>query len=100
MGGNLSSELFNESFVSLIFEYGQSISLCARVLSIVIDGVEQAVTGGSLRQNAKKFFEKCKSSCVQERKTESESHDENNLVPLLKLYTHWSRFSSDSKGFG
>ena len=35
----------------LIFEEGQSISLCSRGLTIVVDGVEQAVTGGSLRQS-------------------------------------------------
>ena len=42
--------MFNESFVSLIFESGQRVSLPARGLSIVINGVGQAVTGGSVRQ--------------------------------------------------
>ena len=39
-GRNLSSKLFKGSFVSLIFKQGQSISLRARVLSIVLNGVE------------------------------------------------------------
>ena len=47
---NLSSNLFNKSFVYLIFEQGQCISVHARVLSIVINGVGEAVTGGSLRE--------------------------------------------------
>ena len=48
-GGNLSSKAFNGSFISLIFKQGQWVALHAQVLSIVIDGVDQAVTGGSLR---------------------------------------------------
>ena len=50
-GENLSSELINESLVSLVFKQGQSMSLCARVLSIEVNGVEQAFTGGSLRHS-------------------------------------------------
>ena len=49
--GKLSSKLFNESFVSIIFENGQCVSLRAQVVSVVIDGVEQPVTGGSLRHS-------------------------------------------------
>ena len=43
--------MFNESFVSLIFGKGQRVSMHARVLSIVFDGVDQAVTGGSWRHS-------------------------------------------------
>ena len=48
--GNLSIKLFNDSFVSVKFKYGQRVSLYAHVWSIVMDGVDQAVTGGRLRQ--------------------------------------------------
>ena len=46
---NYPGNFFNESFVSLIFEYGQRVFLHARVLSIVMNGVYEAVTDGSLR---------------------------------------------------
>ena len=51
MERNLSSKLFNESFLSLIFKQGLRVSLYVRVLSFVIDGVDQAVTGGRLRHS-------------------------------------------------
>ena len=55
----------------MIFEQGQSISLCVRVLSVVINGVEQAVTGGSLRHSR---VEKSKDSAMNAVK-ESVSFD-------------------------
>ena len=50
-GENLSIKMFNEKFVILIFKWGQSISLRSRFLSVVVDGVQQAITGGSLRHS-------------------------------------------------
>ena len=55
-GRNLFIEIVNESFVSLFFKSGQCVSLHARVLSVLVDRVDQAVTGSSLRQLTPLFF--------------------------------------------
>ena len=48
---NYPANIFFKSFVSLIFENAQGVSRHAQVLSIVIDGVDQAVTVGSLQHS-------------------------------------------------
>ena len=57
MGGYSSSALFNNGSISLVFKEGQSVSLGVWVLPIVVDGVYQAVTGGSLRQPKPYLFD-------------------------------------------
>ena len=50
MVGVIIQRFIKDSSIILVFKYGQSIALCDWVLPVVIDGVDHAVTGGSLRQ--------------------------------------------------
>ena len=47
MGFSLSSKAFEGSFISLIVKYGERVSLVGRVLSVVFERVDQAVTAAT-----------------------------------------------------
>ena len=65
-GGSLTSKKSTESFVSSIFEKGQRVFLCASVLSIVINGTDQVVTGGILRHSRGEKSDDCTLNTVIE----------------------------------